>query len=87
MIANDEARAVVLDVPRWRRTAVRRNATIERIMNMYKGNDLLIGAIGSLPLSWLANRLPKNLRLMVVEWCGVDEFCEGSNGHAPLLLP
>ena len=24
---------------------------------------------------------------MVVEWCGVGEFCEGSSdGHAPLLL-
>jgi hypothetical protein len=65
VIADDEARAVVLNLPKATKSSGQAN------MNMYKGDDRLIGAIGSSPLSWLANRLPRNLRLMVVKMvCG-----------------
>ena len=38
-------------------------------------------------IPWPAIGLPKNLRLMVVEWCGVGVLCEGSSdGHASILL-
>jgi hypothetical protein len=45
-IADDEAGAVVLNLPRRRKAAVRHNATIERVMNVHKADDQLIGAAG-----------------------------------------
>jgi hypothetical protein len=46
VIADNEARAIVLNLPRRREAAVRHSATVERIMNVRKVDGRLIGANG-----------------------------------------